>query len=493
MIAGRYSLDSEIGRGGMGVVWRGEDRVLGRDVAMKRIGMAPGGASPDLLRAEREAQLAASLNHPNVVAVFDLIVENDEHWLVMEYVDSRNLSDLVRRHGSLDPDNAGRLLAQAADALAAAHAAGIVHRDIKPSNMLVTPEGRVKITDFGIARASQDATLTQTGMVTGSPAYIAPEVASGSPATTASDVWSIGATMYHALAGSPPYDVKDNMVAALYRIVHEDPPRVRDAGWLAPVLEATMAKDPDRRWSMAQVRDYLMHGHDASATQVAPTSVAATAPLTAMGAAGPGTADTPALAPTPRTLDDEPGRDDRQDRNGRRRMAALLVGGATALVAALVIWLALGADDGDTDQAGSDDSSASASSPEESASDAEESTEEASEEASEETTEETAGEPPEEELTSFGTSYAPTAVSDPDTTWQMLTPQFQNDSGGREGYDRWWDQFQSAEVRDVSSNPDAMTVTYTVDYVYYDGRQATDTVTLELVEQGGDLRVAGES
>ena len=497
MIAGRYSLDSEIGRGGMGVVWRGEDRVLGRDVALKRIGMAPGGASPDLLRAEREARLAASLNHPNVVAVFDLLVENDEHWLVMEYVESRNLAELVRQHGALSDDSAAHLLGQAADALAAAHAAGIVHRDVKPSNMLVTPQGRVKLTDFGIARNSQDATLTQTGMVTGSPAYIAPEVASGSAASTASDVWSIGATLFHALAGTPPYDVKDNMVAALYRIVHEDPPRLRRAGWLAPVIEATMAKDPDQRWSMDQVRDFLLAGPDASPTRVVPVgAAAATAPLTAAEPAVGGTAQTPHIAPTPQPADEEStpvkGRD--ATRQWRRPLGVLL-GSAVALVAAVLIWLAVGAgDDEDADQAGSEPS-ASASATEET-SEAEEASEEPSEEPTTEATEdpaEPAEEPTAEELTSFATSYAPTAVSDPDTSWKMLTPQFQNESGGREGYDRWWDQFQSAEIRDVRADPDNMTVTYTVDYVYTDGSTATDTVSLQLVEQGGDLLVASES
>src|SRR5580765_2887964 len=137
----------------MGAVWLGRDTVLGREVALKRIGMIPGATAPDLERAEREARLAARLNHPHVVGVFDLVGDGDETWLVMEYIEGITLSMLIKRDGALVPDEAAPLVRQAADALAAAHQAGIVHRDVKPSNMLVTRAGEVKLTDFGIARA----------------------------------------------------------------------------------------------------------------------------------------------------------------------------------------------------------------------------------------------------------------------------------------------------------------------------------------------------
>jgi eukaryotic-like serine/threonine-protein kinase len=480
VIAGRYSLDSEIGRGGMGVVWRGEDQVLGRDVALKRIGLAPGGASPDLLRAEREARLAATLNHPNVVAVFDLVVEKDEHWLVMEHVESRDLAALVRKEGPLDADRAAALLAQAADALAAAHAAGIVHRDVKPSNMLVTPQGRVKLTDFGIARTSQDATLTQTGLVTGSPAYLAPEVAAGSPATTASDVWSLGATLYHALAGTPPYEVKDNMVAALYRIVHEDPPKLSDAGWLAPVLEATMARDPEARWSMVQVRDFLLAGPDGAPTQRLAAGAAATAPLATSAATAPATADAddddadtttgtagststpPRIAPTPRD---------------RRRLTGWLVGGAAVMLAAILIWIAVGSGD-DATEPQADRPAASEPAEPSPTPDSESSPPEA---------------PSEEEMVAFARDYVPAAVSDRDTSWQQLTPGFQQQSGGRSGYDAFWSTIEEAEVRDISADPEAMTVSYTVRYERTDGSTTSpENVTLQLVEQQGRLLIADE-
>ena len=270
MIAGRYSLEREIGRGGMGSVWLGRDELLGREVALKRIGMSPGASEPDLARAEREAKLAARVNHPHVVAVFDLVDEDDEQWLVMEHVEGLNLAALVRRDGPLPPDRAACLLGQAAEALAEAHAAGIIHRDVKPSNMLVTETGQVKLTDFGIARAEADLSLTQTGLVTGSPAYLAPEVASGHMATEASDVWSLGATLYHALEGEPPYQVTDNVMGTMFRIVNEDPPRPDHPGWLAPLVVATMAKVPQDRWSMRDVQNFLQRGPDAAPAGPAP-------------------------------------------------------------------------------------------------------------------------------------------------------------------------------------------------------------------------------
>jgi hypothetical protein len=243
----------------MGAVWLGHDELLDRPVALKQIGLLPGTDGTDLARAEREAQLAARFNHPHVVAVFDLVVDAEAGtwWLVMEYVDGTTLGRLVQERGRLSPDEAAPLLWQVADGLLAAHSAGIVHRDVKPSNVLIDHTGSAKLTDFGIARAAADPALTRTGLVTGSPAYLAPEVAAGGRGDEAADVWSLGATAFHVLAGRPPYEVGDHLLGGLYRIVNEEPPRLPEAGWLAPLLEATMVKDPKRRWSMAQVRDFL--------------------------------------------------------------------------------------------------------------------------------------------------------------------------------------------------------------------------------------------
>ena len=345
MIAGRYELGREIGRGGMGAVWLAHDTTLGREVAVKRLGLVPGGDAAGLERAAREARLAARLNHPHVVHVFDLVNEDAGQWLVMEYVEGQTLAAMIRTEGAMSPDRASGLLGQAADALAAAHAAGIVHRDVKPSNMLVGGNDDVKLSDFGIARAEADPSLTQTGLVTGSPAYLSPEVASGRTATTASDVWSLGATLYHALSGQPPYEVGDNLMGALYRIVHEEPPRLADAGWLAPLLEATMTTEPGDRWSMAQVRDFL-HSHGRVA---APVGGETTQVMTAPVAPAPVAAAPVAAAPEPTPTPVEPAAAPVSEEPRRRRSwLPIAIAAALVLVLGALAWVLLGGDDGTT-------------------------------------------------------------------------------------------------------------------------------------------------
>ncbi|MFI2707640.1 serine/threonine-protein kinase, partial [Nocardioides sp. CER28] len=255
-VAGRYKLIHEVGRGGMGSVWLAHDELLGRDVALKRLGQFQG--PQNQARAQREAQLAARLSHPHVVTVFDLAEDGETRWLVMEYVEGTTLSKLAADRGGLPPAEAAAIVRQAAEALSVAHEAGIVHRDVKPSNLIVGFDGTTKLTDFGIARGAADDTLTASGVLTGSPAYIAPEVASGGLATPASDVWSLGGSLYQALTGRPPYDLGDNVVAGLVRIVHDEPPRLPPgSGPLATVLAATMVKEPERRWTAAQVCAFL--------------------------------------------------------------------------------------------------------------------------------------------------------------------------------------------------------------------------------------------
>ncbi len=488
MIAGRYTLETEIGRGGMGVVWRGTDRVLGRTVALKRIGRMPGATDTDLARAEREARLAASLNHPHVVAVFDLVTDGDERWLVMEYVVSRNLAQLVRERGPLSEREAAALLAQAADALAAAHRAGIVHRDVKPSNILVTEDNQVKLTDFGIARSSTDLTLTQTGMMTGSPAYLSPEVASGLPATSASDVWALGATLFHALTGAPPYDVQGNVVGALYQIVHEEPPRPAGVGPLLPLLEATMATRPADRWPMGRVSVELHRQADGRPALDEPDH--RTRRLAAPPAgpdpepSGPDpTVRTRPVPPVPdepvppaRTSGPPPERRGRPGTEGRGRRR-LLVG--LALIALLVVggvsWRALtGPADDTAATPGAGSTSSSDPSPG--------------------TSSDTATEgPTEAELVAFVRDYLATVTTDPRTAWDMLTPGFQDSSGGFSSYSGFWSTITSAQPSNITADADALTVSYDVTYRKAGGGTSSDQVTLRLEDSGGDLRISGES
>ena len=471
MIAGRYDLVREIGRGGMGAVWLARDTVLGRDVALKRVGLMPGTKSPDLERAEREARLAARLNHPHVVSVFDLVDDGDDTWLVMEYVEGITLSALVHRDGVLTRDEAAPLVRQAADALAAAHEAGIVHRDVKPSNMMVDPRGEVKLTDFGIARAQADASLTQTGLVTGSPAYLAPEVASGRTATAAADVWSWGATLYHLLEGRPPYDVTDNLMGALYQIVHEEPPRVRDPGWLAPVLEHTMTREPDDRWSMAQVRDFLDGAREVTVH-----------PAPQAGGAEDGTRvlqPTPsvpvAVPPVPAAVPGDPAGDPAPDPPPPRRrsswpwIAALAVVVAVAVIAGAAYLGSRGngspAAKGPSGPASTRSSTASTSS----------------------APTDRAG-----AMETFLTTYLTTVTSDRKRAFEMLTPDYQSASGGYGGYSRFWSTVTSATPSHVTADPAAMTVTYDVAYTKTNGDASDEHHTLQLVPDGSSYLISDQ-
>ncbi|MFD0206100.1 MULTISPECIES: serine/threonine-protein kinase [Saccharothrix] len=259
-VGGRYALVERIGSGAMGVVWRARDELLDREVAVKRLRW------PDLTaeevevaraRAMREARNAARLQHPDAISVFDVVVEDDRPWLVMEYLPSRSLAGLLAERGRLSPDEAARIGGRVAAALAAAHAAGIVHRDVKPSNVLIGHDGTVKLTDFGISRAAGDGTLTDSGMITGTPAYLAPEVARGEQPDQASDVFSLGATLYAATEGQSPHGVSDNSFGLLYRAAAgriEPPTR---SGALTGALNRLLASDPAERPSAAEAVELL--------------------------------------------------------------------------------------------------------------------------------------------------------------------------------------------------------------------------------------------
>src|SRR5699024_2045225 len=212
LIAGRYEVVRQIGRGSGGAVWLAQDSLLGRHVAIKQIGAFPGESEADTRRAIREARQAAALNHPNVVAVYDVVEYDEVPWLVMEYVDGPTLASAIRERGPMAQVGVADLGAQLAAALSASHRAGVVHGDIKPSNVLIG-QGRPKISDFGIARSNVEQQFTQVGVAMGTPNFTAPEVAVGGKQTGAADVWSLGATLYYAIEGREAFPLLEPPLA----------------------------------------------------------------------------------------------------------------------------------------------------------------------------------------------------------------------------------------------------------------------------------------
>jgi serine/threonine protein kinase len=261
VVAGRYRLEERIGSGAMGVVWRGTDERLGRVVAVKQVflnqGLDESEADEVRQRTLREGRIAARLQHPHAISVFDASIEGDEPWLVMEYLPSRSLAAVLGEQGPLDPRLVARIGRQVADALDAAQEAGIVHRDVKPGNVLIGADGTVKITDFGISRATGDLTLTRTGMLAGTPAYLAPEVARGDDSTFASDVFSLGATLYAAVEGMPPFGSDDNALALLHSVAAGAVHPPVQAGPLTALLMRLLRPEPGDRPTAAEARREL--------------------------------------------------------------------------------------------------------------------------------------------------------------------------------------------------------------------------------------------
>jgi serine/threonine protein kinase len=251
VIAGRYRLDAPIGRGAMGVVWRARDQLLDRDVAIKEVQIAETLTDEEkanaFQRTLREAKTAARLNHPGVVTVYDVAEDGDRPWIVMQLVSAQSLDQVLATSGPLSPRRTAEMGRQLLSALRVAHAAGVMHRDVKPSNVLLGRDDRAVLTDFGIATLQGDPRLTQTGMVMGSPGFTAPERIRGEDATPASDLWSLGATLFAAVEGHGPFEQRGGAITTMSAIINEDAPPAASAGALAPVIATLLRREPSDR------------------------------------------------------------------------------------------------------------------------------------------------------------------------------------------------------------------------------------------------------
>ena len=321
VVADRYELGPLLGRGGMGQVWLARDALLHRDVAVKEVTFPSSftdGERRELRdRTLREARAAARFQHERVTTVYDVVEQDGQPWIVMEYVPSRSLAEWVQ-DGPLPVHRVVRIGLDVLAALAAAHRAGIVHRDVKPANVLVSDQGRAWLTDFGIASSTGESRLTGHGVILGSPSYIAPERARGDgDAGPSIDVWGLGATLYFAVEGRPPFDRGEGM-ATLLAVTTEQPPRPGAAGSLEPLLTALLSRDPAQRPTVAQATTALQGLLD-SGTAAAPAHVGPS------GSAGPAPTPDPAADPA-----------DRPERIDLEELAALAAASTRALAGSAV-------------------------------------------------------------------------------------------------------------------------------------------------------------
>lgn len=410
VVAGRYRLEEALGSGGMGTVWRARDEVLHRAVAVKEVLLPSGVPEAERVvlreRSMREARAAAALTNPHVVTVYDVVEDADRPWIVMELVQARTLSEVIRDEGTLPPERVAAIGLDVLSALEAAHAAGITHRDVKPGNVLLADDGRVILTDFGIATSVGDSSLTSTGLIVGSPAYMSPERARGQKPGPASDLWSLGATLFSAACGASPFE-RGEPLPTLTAVTIEDPELPECVGPLREVIEGLLVKDPAARLDAQRTRALLaavarpappaVHREQPVArtrTMPIPAAVAspASAPATSDGeGTTPPATPVPATAarapasaqdrPSPASAEDRPASASGQDRlassrplppaprgertqtvrpppeapaGGRRGTVVLVVVALAALLAGYVAYATLRGGDGDGDTAARD-------------------------------------------------------------------------------------------------------------------------------------------
>jgi serine/threonine protein kinase len=485
----------------MGVVWRGEDQRLHRVVAVKELLL------PDTLnsvqaekardRAMREARIAARLQHPHAISVYDVVEHDGQPWLIMEYLPSRSMSAVLAEVGALPPHEVARIGGQLASALAAAHKAGIVHRDVKPGNVLLGDHGEVKITDFGISRAAGDVTTTTTGTAVGTPAFFSPEVARGDDAGYPSDVFSLGATLYNAVEGTPPFGLTDNTIALLHRVAEGKirPPEL--AGPLAPVLLRLLAEDPHDRPTMAEAAEELYAA--AEAAKAAEPAPAAVVPNTGHAVVDEKRTEIIERPESPAPVPDVPRPAVTEDDRRRKRTALVVLTTVAVLALALVGGLLLMSPGkqtpGGQNNAAAGSSSAAPSSPTRAAQPpaaTSQATTTSSQPPQLSTTTSQAAPPPPppaengpQALTKAVTDYYALIPGNLQASYARLTDAFKSGrSQSFEDYQAFWGDKQAVNLSNVVAQGDN-TVSATVTYVYNSGKTETERHVYTLVQQNG--------
>ena len=480
LIGGRYRVGKAIGQGGMGTVWLCRDERLSRDVAVKQVGLLPGESVTDSARALREARSSAGLSHPHVVTVFDVVEDADRIWLVMEHVPGRSLSQIIKQDGPLDPAVVADIGAQVADGLAALHAEGTMHRDVKPGNVLVRDDGVAKISDFGIARTAGDQTLTSAGYLTGTPSYFSPALAQGRAPTPQDDVWALGATLYAAAEGHPPYERRSNPVEVLHDIVTTSPRSPQRADFLTPALARMLDRDPESRWSMDDASHMLRR---LAETHRSESTLMQTRESTLGTFAEPSPAERPSAerpvrpAPTPAPTRPAPARPARRGTGLRRPLLAVLA----LLVVVGLVWAVaqLAQSRQQTGTAGSPPSkqptNAAPQGPSQKKPQASDNGGAGSSSS--------AG----DEMEQFVRDYFAKAPGGTDEAWAMLGPSLQQQ--GRSSYDAFWRGIESVEVRSATASPSDDTVDVTLVYRSTNGATSTERKREGLVngDDGGYL------
>jgi serine/threonine protein kinase len=514
LIAGRYRLQEMVGSGGMGAVWRAWDERLHRTVALKQLPLAPSlnPADAELAnqRAMREARITARLSHPYAVSVYDVVEHEGRPCIVMQFLPSVALASVLNDVGQLKPEEAIQVGSQVASALAAAHQAGITHRDVKPGNILIADDGTALISDFGISHALGDATLTSTGLIHGTPAFISPEVARGAEATFASDIFSLGSTLYAALEGEPPFGRDPNTIALLHKVAAGEFPPPQHAGPLALLLGQMLSRDPADRPSMKDVATRLGR---LAAGQPDPEAVEAPPALPA-----------PALpAPAlPAAASSEPPGPPR--RRGTRVLAAV-VALVTAGVLAGLLWSQYGqpgsvvthkensttldpttaasptsATSTPSQAAGSGQPKASSATPTDpttKATPSQSPTRTTSQQTSPPRSKSKPTRRPSSrsatDLAQAITSYYALMPRDTDEAWPRMTANYQRDhAGGRSGYESFWRPIARVSASNVTGRPPGRAEA-TIVYYYKSGRVDTERTAFGLVEQGGMLKISSST